>query len=195
MPFPIARETKRALKLAPEALASVAGVSLSTAKRWKRNGVIPERSKGFLNANMIVEAVPIVRMKPERSTSNYSGRFTMGYVVLWQYPEDGQELDETSIRSILDLLATGRRYRAPGLSYQATFEVNSILASHQKIRQSYQTVEMNDGETTLMLPSTANASISDLIAESSKLLHEASKYITKVNNFRLIVRRKKEGSL
>lgn len=68
------RAEHKALTLNVDELAVVGGVTRGTARRWKKKGVIPKRSQGFLQSTTKKSKTKPKQREPE----NYKGRFTKG---------------------------------------------------------------------------------------------------------------------
>lgn len=73
---PDSRKLKKALVLDAKVLASFAGVSVATARKWKKEGAIPKRSQGFLVER---EKEPAPR-KFKTKVETYVGKITRGRI-------------------------------------------------------------------------------------------------------------------
>ena len=129
-----AKVVRDALKLNAMALAAVAGVSVSTARRWKKNKRIPKRSQRFLEDDA-PEARP-KRLRTETRAFGPRALFTEGY----ELTTDVNAIVTTTLIRMLarwgaDLrVPGGPRPKGPGPKFQYVFQGSILLGFDETLQ-------------------------------------------------------------
>lgn len=135
----------KALELPAGVLAVVGGVTRATAQKWKREGAIPLKSRGFLSSTT---KAPKPRTK-ERGERVYKGRLTQGRFYTLDY---GGSVEPHTLITISSWVATIRKSPSKKARYQISGWGKVTLDPKERLEGSARAKAVKGNRFDVVLP-------------------------------------------